>query len=97
MPSRALAPAIRHHHERYDGGGYPYGLSETEIPIEARVVAAADAYAAMTSERAYSAARTPREAAVELRVRAGSPLDPAVVQALLAALALADDVGDLAA
>lgn len=92
-----LAPAIRHHHERYDGGGYPYGLSETEIPIEARVVAAADAYAAMTSERAYSAARTPREAAVELRARAGSHLDPAVVQALLAALALADDVGDLAA
>jgi diguanylate cyclase (GGDEF)-like protein/putative nucleotidyltransferase with HDIG domain len=92
-----VAPAIRHHHERYDGEGYPDGLSGTEIPIEARIVAAADAYAAMTTERAYSAARSPGEAALELRARAGSQLDPAVVDALLAALGLADGVSELAA
>ncbi|HEU0192788.1 MAG TPA: diguanylate cyclase [Gaiellales bacterium] len=92
-----VAPAIRHHHERYDGEGYPDGLSGTRIPIEARVVAAADAYAAMTTDRAYSAAQTPGEAALELRAQAGSHLDPAVVDALLAALGLAGDVSDLAA
>jgi PAS domain S-box-containing protein len=83
---RDAAAAVRHHHERYDGRGYPDGLAGAAIPIEARIVAAADAYAAMTAERAYSAARTPEEAAAELRRSAGSHLDPAVVAALLAVL-----------
>ena len=64
--SRALreaAAAVRHHHERYDGTGYPDRLAGDAIPVEARIVAAADAYAAMTTDRAYSAARTPPEAA----------------------------------
>jgi diguanylate cyclase (GGDEF)-like protein len=87
---REVAPAVRHHHERYSGNGYPDDLAGQTIPIEARIVAAADAYAAMTAERPYSAARTPQQAADELRRSAGSHLDPDVVEALLAVLGLAD-------
>jgi diguanylate cyclase (GGDEF)-like protein len=83
------AGAVRHHHERYDGAGYPDGLAGAAIPIEARVVAAADAYSAMTADRVYSAARTPEEAAAELRRSAGSHLDPSVVAALLGVLDVA--------
>jgi diguanylate cyclase (GGDEF)-like protein len=85
----AAASAVRHHHERYDGGGYPDGLAGEAIPIEARVVAAADAYSAMTADRVYSARRSPDEAAAELRRSAGSHLDPSVVAALLGVLGLA--------
>jgi two-component system cell cycle response regulator len=85
---RQVAPAVRHHHERYTGGGYPDNLAGPAIPIEARVIAAADAYAAMTANRPYSAARTPQEAATELRRSAGSHFDPAVVDALLTVLGL---------
>jgi putative nucleotidyltransferase with HDIG domain len=91
------ATAVRHHHERYSGGGYPDGLAGSAIPMEARIVAAADAYAAMTTSRPYSAARTPHQAAVELRRSAGSHFDPAVVEALLAVLGLGDQVIDHAA
>jgi diguanylate cyclase (GGDEF)-like protein/putative nucleotidyltransferase with HDIG domain len=89
---RQVAPAVRHHHERYSGGGYPADLAGQAIPIEARIIAATDAYAAMTSDRPYSAARTPQEAAAELRRSAGSHFDPTVVEALLAVLGLADQV-----
>ena len=87
---RQTAPAVRHHHERFAGGGYPADLAGQAIPIEARIIAAADAYAAITSDRPYSKARTPQEAAAELRRSAGSHLDPAVVEAVLAVLGLAD-------
>ena len=53
------APAVRHHHERFDGSGYPDGLAGDEIPIEARIVACADTYSAITVDRVYRAARTP--------------------------------------
>jgi diguanylate cyclase (GGDEF)-like protein/PAS domain S-box-containing protein len=86
---REARAAVRHHHERFDGGGYPDGLAGVAIPIEARIVAAADAYAAMTADRVYAAARPPREAAAELRRSAGTHLDPAVVAALLDVLGLA--------
>lgn len=89
---RQAAPAVRHHHERYSGGGYPDNLAGTAIPLEARIIAAADAYAAMTATRPYSAARAPEDAATELRRSAGSHLDPAVVESLLAVLGLADRV-----
>jgi len=85
---RHAAPGVRHHHERFAGGGYPDDLAGTAIPIEARIIAAADAYAAMTATRPYSAARTPQESAAELRRSAGSHFDPAVVDALLAVLGL---------
>ncbi len=80
---REAAAAVRHHHERFDGGGYPDGLAGSAIPIEARIVAAADAYSAMTSDRPYSSARPPAEAAEELRRSAGEQFDPAVVDALV--------------
>jgi diguanylate cyclase (GGDEF)-like protein len=86
---RDVAAAVRHHHERYDGTGYPDRLAAGAIPIEARIVAAADAYAAMTAERPYSAARTPREAMAELQRCSGSQLDPRVVAALLAVFGVA--------
>jgi putative nucleotidyltransferase with HDIG domain len=85
---REAAAAVRHHHERYGGDGYPDGLAGPAIPIEARIVAAADAFAAMTVDRVYSQARTPAGAAIELRRSAGAHLDPAVVEALLAVLGL---------
>jgi diguanylate cyclase (GGDEF)-like protein len=93
---REVAPAVRHHHERYSGSGYPDNLAGQAIPIEARIIAAADAYAAMTAERPYSAARTPQQAAAELRRSAGSHLDPTVVEALLTVLGLAEAERDAA-
>jgi diguanylate cyclase (GGDEF)-like protein len=85
---REAAAAVRHHHERYDGTGYPDRLAGTAIPIEARIVAAADAYAAMTTDRPYSAARTPEQAMAELQRCARTQLDPRVVHALLGVLGL---------
>lgn len=81
---------MRHHHERFDGSGYPQGLAGEAIPIEARIVAAADAYAAMTAERVYAPARGPLDAAAELRRGAGSHFDPAVVAALLEVLGVGE-------
>ena len=78
--------AVRHHHERWDGTGYPDGLAGESIPIEARIVAAADAYSAMTSDRAYRRALERAEAIAELERLAGSHLDPLVVPALVRVL-----------
>jgi diguanylate cyclase (GGDEF)-like protein/PAS domain S-box-containing protein len=84
---RDAAAAVRHHHEHFDGTGYPDGLVGAQIPLEARIVAAADAYSAMTSTRPYSAALPPSEAAEELRAVAGTQLDPEIVAALIDVLA----------
>ncbi len=89
---REAAAAVRHHHERFAGHGYPDGLAGTAIPIEARIVAAADAYAAMTATRPYSVARSPEAAAEELVRSAGSHLDPVVVDGLLTVLGFGDQV-----
>jgi putative nucleotidyltransferase with HDIG domain len=86
---RDTARTVRHHHERFAGNGYPDRLAGDAIPIEARIVAAADAYAAMTADRPYSAARSRAEAAAELHRSAGTHLDPDVVDALLKVLGLA--------
>ena len=74
------------HHERPDGRGYPYGLSEHDIPLEARIVAVADAYEAMTADRPYRDAMGHEVARAELLGRAGTGFDARVVSALLAAL-----------
>jgi diguanylate cyclase (GGDEF)-like protein/putative nucleotidyltransferase with HDIG domain len=74
------------HHERPDGRGYPCGLRGDEIPLEASIVAVADAYEAMTSDRAYRAALSHIAARAELRRRAGTQFDARVVAALLAVL-----------
>ena len=78
------AAAVRNHHERWDGTGYPDGLRGEEIPLEARIVAVVDAYSAITAERSYKAARSHEEALAELRRSGGTHLDPVVVEALCA-------------
>jgi HD-GYP domain-containing protein (c-di-GMP phosphodiesterase class II) len=78
---RAL-DVVRHHHERWDGGGYPAGLSGTEIPLWARIFSVVDALDAMTAERPYQAARSYPDALDEIRRNAGTQFDPAVVEAL---------------
>jgi diguanylate cyclase (GGDEF)-like protein/putative nucleotidyltransferase with HDIG domain len=84
----SAAGAVRHHHERLDGSGYPDGLSGDAIPIEARVVAVSDAYSAITSDRVYAPGRAMTEALGELRRSAGQHHDPRVVDALEQALEL---------
>jgi HD-GYP domain-containing protein (c-di-GMP phosphodiesterase class II) len=79
-----VRPGVRFHHERWDGSGYPDGLIGDEIPLAARIVAVAEVFDAMTSERAYRPARRPEEAQQELREHAGARYDPAAVKALLA-------------
>jgi putative nucleotidyltransferase with HDIG domain len=75
---------VRASHERFDGGGYPDGLAGAEIPLEARIVCCCDAFNAMTTDRSYRAARSPRAAVEELKACSGSHFDPAVVQAVVA-------------
>jgi putative nucleotidyltransferase with HDIG domain len=84
---RDSVDAIRHHHERYDGRGYPGGLAGTAIPLFARIIAVADAFDSLTSARPGRPALTVDEACAELRRRAGTQLDPAAVAALERALA----------
>jgi diguanylate cyclase (GGDEF)-like protein len=73
---------VLHHHEHWDGSGYPHGLKGEEIPLGARILLVADAFEAMTGERPYGEARTVPEALRELRAHAGRQFDPAVVDAL---------------
>lgn len=81
-----VAEWVLHHHERWDGAGYPSRLAGDQIPLGARIIFVADAYDAMTSERAYSQAMSQREALAELERCAGTQFDPAVVKALAAEL-----------
>jgi diguanylate cyclase (GGDEF)-like protein/putative nucleotidyltransferase with HDIG domain len=76
------AQAILHHHEWYDGRGYPTGLAGGAIPIEARIIAAVDAWSAMIEPRVYRAALAPNAAAAELERCSGTQFDPLVITAL---------------
>lgn len=87
-----ISPVVRHHHERYDGSGYPAGLRGEEIPMLARVLSVADAYEAMIADRPYRSSMTSDAAIDELRRCAGSHFDPRVVEALVSAVAVADPV-----
>lgn len=78
--------AVGSHHERYDGQGYPRGLSGEDIPILGRILAVADAYSAMTTGRSYRKALNPAEARDELKRVSGTQLDPEVVETFLAIL-----------
>ncbi|MDI6900473.1 MAG: HD-GYP domain-containing protein [Anaerosomatales bacterium] len=88
---RDLVPAVRHHHERWDGTGYPDGLLGERIPLLARVLAVADAFDAMMSDRPYRSGMRLSEARAELMRFRGIQFDPACVDALLASL----DAGEL--
>jgi hypothetical protein len=77
-------PGIFHHHERFDGGGYPSGLEGSNIPVQARIIAVADAFDAMTTNRPYRKAITASEALAEIRRESGKQFDPEVVEAFLA-------------
>lgn len=78
---------IEAHHERPDGGGYPHGLAGEEIPLEASILAVADAWEALTNDRPRRAALDEQAAAAELRAHAGTQFDATVVDAFLRALA----------
>jgi diguanylate cyclase (GGDEF)-like protein len=86
-----IADWVRAHHERIDGRGYPAGLAGTAIPAEARVLAVADAYEAMTADRPYRRSIGPDAAEAELRRAAGTQFDSDVVDALLEAISDGDD------
>lgn len=82
MPGTArLIPIVLHHHERWDGRGYPGGLSGTQIPVESRIILVADAYDAMTTERPYGRVLDPDEALDEISRFAGTQFDPLMVDA----------------
>lgn len=81
---RDAATIVLHHHEWYDGRGYPYGLSGEEIPVGARIVAVADAYEAMIAGRPYRAAVSHEAAIVELQRHAGVQFDPGIVSVFVA-------------
>jgi HD-GYP domain-containing protein (c-di-GMP phosphodiesterase class II) len=85
---RPVLPAIRHHHERANGTGYPLGLSGQQIPLEARILAVADAYDAMTHDRPHRSAMTPAQAVAELRRCTPSGYDRQCVEALAAILGM---------
>jgi GAF domain-containing protein len=85
LPSlRPVLPIVRSHHERWDGRGYPDGLAGTQIAREARVVAVADVFDALTSDRPYRRGLPPAQAFAEIERCAGTQFDPACVQAFLA-------------
>ena len=77
---RAIAPAVLHHHERWDGEGYPARLRGEEIPLEARLICVADAFSAMREERPYRDAKSLEDACEELKRCAGTQFDPTVVR-----------------
>jgi putative nucleotidyltransferase with HDIG domain len=80
---RTTLATVLHHHERWDGEGYPHGLHGDEIPPEARIVAVADAYDAMVSDRPYRSRLAHTEAVAEVERCAGAQFDPRVAEAFL--------------
>jgi HD-GYP domain-containing protein (c-di-GMP phosphodiesterase class II) len=81
--ARHALPYVLFHHERWDGGGYPTGIRGRSIPVEARLLAVADAFDAMTSLRPYRRSLEPDLALIEISACAGSQFDPVVAEAFL--------------
>ncbi len=90
----AVAAAIRHHHEWWDGSGYPDGLAQEDIPLNARIIGIADAFDAMSSERPYRHALQRSEALARLCRHAGHQFDPDLVKEFLAILEMGADGAD---
>jgi putative nucleotidyltransferase with HDIG domain len=88
---RPWVPVIHHHHERWDGKGYPDGIAGEEIPLGARIIAVADAYDAMTTDRVYRKAFPVEKALTELREQKGIQFDPEIVDALCRALGFPEE------
>jgi putative nucleotidyltransferase with HDIG domain len=87
---REAIPYVLYHHERWDGSGYPTGKAGEEIPLEARVLAVADAFDAMTSDRPYRRARGHGEALAEVERCSGTQFDPAIARVFLELFAEAE-------
>ena len=87
---REAIPYVLYHHERWDGHGYPSGMAGEEIPIEARVLAVADAFDAMTSDRPYRRALSRTEALAEVERCAGTQFDPEIARLFLELFAEAE-------
>ena len=83
---RHLAPIVRHHHERYDGGGYPDGLKGEAIPYLARVLTVADTYASMVNQWIGHKPKSPAEGKAQLAAAAGTQLDPQIVSVFVQTL-----------
>jgi putative nucleotidyltransferase with HDIG domain len=81
-----ITPIVRHHHEHFDGSGYPSGLKGDDIPLEARILAVADAYEAMTGARTHRKRMSPATARAELVRASGTQFDPAIVESFLGVL-----------
>src|SRR6266568_9005300 len=92
-----ILPLVRHHHERWDGGGYPDKLTGRAIPLGARIVAVCDAYRAMTEDRPYRSALSSDEARKELHEGSGSQFDPDCVEAMIRALDRRDSAATVVA
>ena len=89
-----IVRTVLHHHERYDGAGYPTGVAGDDIPISARIVAIADVYDALTSERSYRRAYAPQEAIAILESGRGTAFDPEILEVALCVVRRDLDTGD---
>ena len=78
-----VADLVLHHHERWDGAGYPDGLRGEQVPLGARIIFVTDAYDAMTSDRIYRPKRSAQAALAELERCAGTQFDPGIVEAFV--------------
>jgi HD-GYP domain-containing protein (c-di-GMP phosphodiesterase class II) len=94
---RGALPYVLYHHERWDGTGYPTGRAGEQIPVEARVLAVADAYDAMTSDRPYRRALSRDRALAEVERCSGSQFDPEIVRIFLEVFAEAEELAAVSA
>jgi HD-GYP domain-containing protein (c-di-GMP phosphodiesterase class II) len=83
---RPLRPGIRHHHERFDGAGYPDNLSGKDIPLHARIICVADSFDAMTSKRYYHEAKSLEEGLLEIARCSGAQFDPELAECFIQTL-----------